>query len=167
MIAALVHSALPNGRAPCFTECSHLTITANNDYCRHRFRVGGFFTCPFCKPVEASEAPAELVAPAVVAPAAPRRNAGLSNNVHRASRSLDLAGKTIAGCLVVRIAAAATRHSRWHAVMSCGHPKIVDGSELTAADRAKKTLKCSACNRADSIASQKATKLAAKGGGDG
>jgi hypothetical protein len=95
-----------------------------------------------------------------------RRKASASLGVSRPSRSLDLAGKTLAGCVVDRMAANSTKQSRFHALMSCGHSQIVDGSELTAADRAKRTLKCSACIKADYRAMRKAA--AGKGsGGDG
>lgn len=97
---------------------------------------------------------------------APKRNSGLSNNVLRPSRTLDLAGKTLAGCAVDRMAANATKQSRFHALMACGHSAIVDGSALMSAQKEGRIMKCVGCVKADRRVMGRGKKRAVKGGGD-
>ncbi len=91
----------------------------------------------------------EGATPVEVAKVAMRRRASANLGIQRPRHTLDLAGKTIAGCAVGREAAKATNTTRFHAVMACGHPQIVEGSTLMAAERAGKIVKCSACAKLD------------------
>jgi hypothetical protein len=75
---------------------------------------------------------------------------------------LDLAGKTIAGCAVGKMAVNATANTRFHCVMLCGHPQITDGTMLMAAERAGGTLKCSPCSKVDGKAARAAKNAAKK-----
>ena len=153
MQSVVAHSPLPHGRPPCSTSC-HVT-SSSIELCRHQFRIGGFLPCPFCKPAEAAVIEGEGATPVEVAEVAMRRKASANLGVQRPRRTLELTGKTLAGCAVDRRAADATRVSRFHAIMSCGHPQIVDGSVLTAAERAGKILKCTACTKTDYRAMRK------------
>ena len=164
MQTAVAHNLDRSGWPPCFTG-GHVTTAI--EYCRHRFVIRGFFTCPFCKPTETTEPEPAMVPAAAPTEDAPRRRAGLSNNVHRPSRTLDLAGKTLAGCVVDRKAADATRQSRFHALMACGHPLILDGSALMAAHKAGRVLKCVACTKADFLALRGKKRVTQKASGDG
>lgn len=83
-----------------------------------------------------------------------------SLGIQKPSRTLDLAGKTVAGCAVDRLAADATANSRFHCVMSCGHQQIVDGTVLMSAQRAGQRLKCKACAKADGRQAREAKRLA-------
>jgi hypothetical protein len=164
MQTAIAHSVLPDGRSPCFTN-GH--VTTSIELCRHQFRIGGFLPCPYCKPEDTAVLEGEGSTPVEVAEVANRRKPSANLGIQRPLRTLDLSGKTLAGCAIGRRAADATRGSRFHAIMSCGHAQIVDGSIIAVADRAGKTLKCSACIKADQRGLRAARAAAKKAGGDG
>jgi hypothetical protein len=136
-------------------------ITTNLEHCSHGFRKDGWLPCTFCKPDEAQALQGKPSAFASQAEPPPRRNTA-SLGIQQPSRVLDLSGKTIAGCAVGKMAVNATANTRFHCVMLCGHPQITDGTMLTAADRAGKTLKCSRCAKIDSTAARVAKNAARK-----
>lgn len=130
--------------------------------CRHGWRLEGASTpCPFCNPDGIRALQGESANPEQAAAIARAHTSNASLGVQKPSRTLDLAGKVVAGCAVDRLAADATANTRFHCVMSCGHAQIMDGTALMAGQRAGKMLKCTPCSKVDGKAARRA-KAAAK-----
>jgi hypothetical protein len=129
--------------------------------CRHGWRLEGASTpCPFCNPEAIRALQGESANPEQSAATARAHTSNASLGIQKPSRTLDLAGKTVAGCAVDRMAADATANSRFHCVMSCGHPQIVDGTMLMSAARAGQVLCCKPCSKANGKALREAKRLA-------
>lgn len=135
--------------------------------CVHGWRLaaGSFMPCPFCKPTEARALQGEGSTAQEVADVAARRKSSASLGNQQPSRTLDLAGKTLAGCAVGKMAVDATPHTRFHIVAACGHSMIVDGTTLVQAEKAKRLVKCKACSQADTKALKRAKLEARRIGG--
>ena len=136
--------------------------------CIHGWRLaaGSFLPCPSCKPAEAQALQGKPSAFASRSEPPPRRN-NASLGIQQPSRVLDLSGKTIAGCAVGKMAVNATANTRFHCTMLCGHPQITDGTMLTSADRAGRTLKCSRCSKVDGKAARIAKNAAKRSARNG
>jgi hypothetical protein len=134
--------------------------------CRHGWRLaeGSFLPCPLCKPSEARALQGEGTTVVEVAEVAAKRKASARLGNQQPSRTLELSGKTLAGCSIGKMAADATANTRFHTVLACGHSKILDGTVIMTAERAGQIIKCPPCNRIDAKAAKEAKRKAARDG---
>jgi len=142
-------------------NCRHGWPTAERDTQRS---ASSWLPCPFCKPEAARVLQGGPKTPQEAVELGARRKSNASLGIQQPSRTLELSGKTLAGCAVGKMAADSTANTRFHSVLACGHAKIIDGTVLTTADRAGKILKCPPCNRADAKAAKEAKRKAQSDG---